>query len=152
MTNIKKENKVKHLIGSLVNEPQKNHKLDREILAILCDNYFKYKVFIEKTTKDITKELLEFHEKEYLGFKELLQNTEQSDNLFVRTELYRLQRLGMVKFIHQSCTRYTIKATEKGLQYLITLTYSEMLQEGAKNISHFVDENGEMWFGGEYGG
>ena len=150
MTNIQKENKVKLMIGSLVAKAN-NLKLDSEILCVLVESKHKQKVFVELLVVDLLNKILNYSDRKYLDFESILEDQKKSDNLYVRAELYKLRQQGYVEFKYYKNNRYTVKATEKGMNHFITLRYKEMMDQGFKkdSIRHYVDNEGEMWFEGE---
>ena len=150
MGNIEKDNKIKLMIGSLVAKPN-NTKLDSEILCVLVESKHKQKVYVELLVVDLLNKILAYNDRKELGFESILEDQKKSDNLYVRAELYKLKQQGLVEFKYYKNNRYTIKATDKGMNYFITLRYREMIDDGfyKNSITHGIDENGEMWFQGE---
>jgi hypothetical protein len=122
MSNQNKKSDINNLIGAKVNQ-KINNKLSAEILCILCDSRYKVGIFIQKTVSDITKQLFENYNKQDLDLKQILKNEKESDNLIIRTELYKLKQKNLVKFINIKKDRYTVIATEKGFNHFMCLCF-----------------------------
>ena len=96
-----------------------NANFSQSILAILGTGHKKYRVYKEMTVKDLTQQLFE---EEDFGFKYKGYSTEYNEkDIFVRTELYKLKNKDYIEFIKYKKNNYTIKLTDKGLNYCIAL-------------------------------
>ena len=116
--NILKPNEVLKIIA----KKSKNNiepNLAQSILGILATGHKKIGIYKQITVKDLTDQL--FQEEDF-GFKYKGYSTEYNEkDLFVRTELYKLKNKDYIEFIKYKKNNYTIKLTDKGLNYCIAL-------------------------------
>jgi hypothetical protein len=116
--NILKPNEVLKIIAKKSrNNIEPN--LSQNILGILAEGHKKIGIYKQITVKDLTDQLFE---EENFGFKYKGYSTEYNEkDLFVRTELYKLKNKDYIEFIKYKKNNYTIKLTDKGLNYCIAL-------------------------------
>ena len=96
-----------------------NANFSQSILAILGTGHKKYKVYKEMTVKDLTQQLFE---EEDFGFKYKAFSTRYNEkDIFVRIELYKLKNKDYIEFIKYKKNNYTIKLTDKGINYCSAL-------------------------------
>ena len=109
-----KDNEFHKLIAKKSNDPI-NINLSGHIIFILGESYKKYKVFKHMTVLDITNNIF----KTKGVYCDKLDHNEK--DLFIRTELYKLENKNYIIFHKYKKVNYTVQLTNKGLNYYKSL-------------------------------